>query len=110
MDFYSILSERNLTKILRRVEYSPPSFKGWPKVCEFLEDIIENKRSVYLESDYDVDGLMCALVIQDALRDLGVQHLTTYHYRKRTGSIGHSSFSKRTYDLYDAIHEEYELL
>ena len=33
-----------------------------------------------------------------------------YHYRKRTGSIGHSSFSKRTYDLYDAIHEEYEFI
>lgn len=101
MDFYSILSERNLTKILRRVEYSPPSFKGWPKVCEFLEDIIENKRSVYLESDYDVDGLMCALVIQDALRDLGVQRLTTYHYRKRTHNIDRVAIQECVQGHYD---------
>ena len=33
-----------------------------------------------------------------------------YYYRKRVGSIGHSSFSKRTYDLYDAIHEEYDYI
>lgn len=33
-----------------------------------------------------------------------------YYYRKRMGSIGHSSFSKRTYDLYDAIHEEYNYI
>ena len=33
-----------------------------------------------------------------------------YHYRKRVGSIGHSSFNKKTYDLYDAIHEEYDFI
>lgn len=33
-----------------------------------------------------------------------------YYYRKRVGSIGHSTFSKRTYDLYDAIHEEYDYI
>lgn len=33
-----------------------------------------------------------------------------YHYRKRAGSIGHSSFNKKTYDLYDAIHEEYDFI
>lgn len=33
-----------------------------------------------------------------------------YHYRKRVGSIGHSSFNKKTYDLYDAIHEEYDYI
>lgn len=33
-----------------------------------------------------------------------------YYYRKRVGSIGHSSFSKRTYDLNDAIHEEYDYI
>lgn len=33
-----------------------------------------------------------------------------YHYRKRTGSIGHSDFKSKTYNLYDAIHEEYEYI
>ncbi len=30
-----------------------------------------------------------------------------YYYRKRTGSIGHSNFSERAYDLYYGINEEY---
>lgn len=33
-----------------------------------------------------------------------------YHYRKRNGSIGHSNFDKKTYQLYDAIHEEYDYI
>lgn len=33
-----------------------------------------------------------------------------YHYRKREGSIGHSTFSNKTYELYDAIHEEYDFI
>lgn len=33
-----------------------------------------------------------------------------YFYFKREGSIGHSEFSKRTYDLYDAIQEEYSFI
>lgn len=33
-----------------------------------------------------------------------------YHYRKRAGSIGHSVFNRNTYDLYDAIQEEYEYI
>lgn len=33
-----------------------------------------------------------------------------YHYRKRLGSIGHSKFSEQTYDLYNAIHEEYNYI
>lgn len=33
-----------------------------------------------------------------------------YHYRKRKGSIGHSGFNKKTYDLYNAIQEEYDYI
>ena len=33
-----------------------------------------------------------------------------YHYRKRAGSIGHSVFNRNTYNLYDAIQEEYEYI
>ena len=33
-----------------------------------------------------------------------------YHYRKRSGSIGHSNFDKRTYQLYDAINQEYNFI
>ena len=33
-----------------------------------------------------------------------------YYYYKRNGSIGHSSFSSRTYDLLNGINEEYEVI
>ena len=33
-----------------------------------------------------------------------------YNYRKRKGSIGHSMFSEKTYDLYTAIQEEYNFV
>lgn len=33
-----------------------------------------------------------------------------YHYRKRNGSIGHSNFNEKTYQLYDAINEEYNYI
>lgn len=33
-----------------------------------------------------------------------------YNYRKRSDSIGHSSFSERTYDLYEGINEEYSYI
>ncbi len=33
-----------------------------------------------------------------------------YFYLKREGSIGHSKFNEKTYDLYEAINEEYEFI
>ena len=36
--------------------------------------------------------------------------LPKYYYFKREGSIGHSVFNDRTYDLYHAINEEYQFL
>lgn len=36
--------------------------------------------------------------------------LPKYYYFKREGSIGHSAFNDRTYDLYHAINEEYQFL
>lgn len=33
-----------------------------------------------------------------------------YYYRKRQGSIGHSKFDERTYDLHYAINEEYDYI
>ena len=87
MDFYSILEERGLLDVLRRVEYEPPSFVGWEKVKSFLLDIVRNGKSVYVEGDYDVDGLCCSLVIQDSFKYFGVENFYIYRYRKRTHSV-----------------------
>lgn len=87
MDFYQELEKRNLLDMIKRVSYEAPSFAGWEHVKQFLLDIVVNKKSVYIEGDYDVDGLCSALVIQEALKGLGVKNYYTYRYRKRTHSV-----------------------
>lgn len=87
MDFYDELDFRGMRGMLRVPLYKPPDYAGWTKVKAFLEDIVNNKRSVYVVGDYDVDGLMCALVIKDSLKALGVEDFYIYHYRSRTHNI-----------------------
>jgi len=87
MGFYDELEKRGLLSLLHVNDYVPPSFSMWDKVGAFLLDIVRNKRSVYVEGDYDVDGLMCALIIRDCLTDLGIDNLSIYNYRKRTHNI-----------------------
>ena len=55
MDFYQELQDRNLLDLIKRVPYTAPSLAGWERVREFLLDIVVNKKSVYIEGDYDVD-------------------------------------------------------
>lgn len=87
MDFYSELEKKNLLDVLKRVDYNPPSFIGWEKVKTFLLDVVKNKKSVYVEGDYDVDGLCCSLVLQESFKFLGVEDYYIYRFRKRTHSV-----------------------
>ena len=47
-----------------------------------------------------IDKIYCSVLSENKM----------YFYFKREGSIGHSGFSKRTYDLHDAIQEEYSFI
>lgn len=87
MDFYDELDRIGLLGMLRIVEYKQPEFKGWEKIKSFLLDIVENGKSVYVQGDYDVDGLMCSLCIKHCLIDLGVKNFTIYNYRSRMHSV-----------------------
>ncbi len=87
MDFYDELSKRGLLPVLRYEEYEPPVMEGWSKVREFLLDIVQNQRSVYIEGDYDVDGLCCTLILLEGLKGLGVEDTIIYQYRERTHAI-----------------------
>lgn len=87
MDLYSLLEENGLTPLLRKVEYKPPVFKNTKLVEEYLTDIVENRRKVFIDGDYDVDGLMCNLINKEALRLLGVKDVTVYKYSTRTHQL-----------------------
>ena len=87
MDFYDKLTKRGLLSILRHEEYEPPTMDGWPKVRDFLMDIVQNNRSVYIEGDYDVDGLCCTLTLLEGFKGLGVEDITVYEYRERTHAV-----------------------
>lgn len=87
MDFYSELESRNLLPILRHLDYEPPNFIGWAKVKVSLLDIVQNKKSVYFEGDYDVDGLCCSLGVQEAFKFFGVKNFHIYRFRKRMHSV-----------------------
>lgn len=101
MDFYQELQDRNLLDLIKRVPYTAPSLAGWERVREFLLDIVVNKKSVYIEGDYDVDGLCSALVLQESLKDLGVKNYYVYRYRKRTHSVDSVAIQQCVQGHYD---------
>lgn len=87
MDFYDELETRGMQGMLRIPQYKSPDYVGWQKVKTFLLDIVRNQKSVYVVGDYDVDGLMCALIIKDSLKALGIKDFYVYRYRSRTHNI-----------------------
>lgn len=91
MDFYEQLEAHNLLSLLQPVEYQPPVFHNWDRVRESLTDIVQNNRKVLVYGDYDVDGLMCALVMRDGLQGLGCTNLSVYNYQLRTHSLDRSA-------------------
>lgn len=100
-DFYKILEEKRLIDILDVEEYESPEYIGWEKVKSFFLDIVQNNRSVYLESDYDVDGLMSACTIMEGLKKLGVKNLKVYQYRSRTHSVDRVAINQCIQGHYD---------
>lgn len=87
MDFYDELDKRGLLDMLRVPVYDRPAYQGWEKAKCFLLDIVVEQKSVYVVGDYDVDGLMCAMICKDCFKDLGVKDFTIYNYRSRTHNI-----------------------
>lgn len=84
MGFYEILEEQGLSDLLQRVPYEQPNFQNWLDVRRAFGDIVDNQRSVFIIGDYDVDGLMCNLIISEGLRRLGVKNYDIFQYHKRT--------------------------
>lgn len=92
MDFYDHLKRLNVQDILNHTPYENPDYSGWYGVNLFLSDLVNSyktgeDKSVLVYGDYDVDGLMCAKIIQEGLQHLGVTKIDVYHYTQRTHNL-----------------------
>lgn len=106
MDFYDVLSKLGVQDILSNQPYQSPDYEGFDMVDSFLLDLVnsystgENK-SVFVYGDYDVDGLMCAKIMYDGLRELGVSNAAIYHYTERTHALDTLAVQKAILGNYD---------
>lgn len=87
-DFYKTLQELNLTDIIREVPYKLIHFHGFGKVFKFLEELRNDKNAKVLTyGDYDPDGAMSALTVDDTLEYVGIKNREVFHYVKRTHDL-----------------------
>ena len=84
MDYYEMLKERGLTKLLREVPFNPPSFSNLDKVCSFLKETINANGNIAVIEDYDFDGCSCGQCFQDAFELLDFKNYKVIPYTKRT--------------------------
>lgn len=106
MDFYEELERLGVQDILNHAEYANPDYVNWKRVNEFLLDIVNaseagNSAKVLVYGDYDVDGLMCAKIMEDGLRSLGVVKLDVYHYTQRTHNLDTLAVQQAILGRYD---------
>ena len=99
--FYNEIRERGLSDILRRKEYQTPLFENTPVVREALKNIIKKNARVLVYGDYDIDGLMCALVVSQGLKLLGVTAVDVYQYQQRTHNLDNLAVQKCVQGKYD---------
>ncbi len=101
MDFYEEIKSRGLLDVLHYEKYKPPVYKGWEKVKLFLLDAVKNNKSVYIEGDYDVDGLFAALTIKEGLQALDMSRLGVYQFRQRTHAVDSIAVQQAIQGHYD---------
>ncbi len=98
MTFEEYLPRIGIPNVLKIVPYRNPTYENEQKVFSYLADICKNQRKVYIYGDYDVDGAMCALIINDALSYLNVKNKKVYRYTSRTHALDISA-AKECYQL-----------
>lgn len=87
IDFYEKLQVMGLYDILREVPYNPPKYSRLGKVLHHLADAVNAQKKVLIYGDYDVDGLMCSLIISDGLAAVGLKDYDVFQYRSRMHSL-----------------------
>lgn len=106
MHFYQKLEEMGVQDILNPVEYKSPYFYNWEAVDTFLDEIIQSSlqkkpKKILIYGDYDVDGAMCAKIMQEGLTSLGVNPPDVYYYKERTHLLDKRAVQKCILGKYD---------
>lgn len=86
-DFYEILYNMNKLDILNKMPFTSLTFHNTKLVNEYLLDIVNNDRKVFIYGDYDPDGLFSALIAYEALKKFGCTNLKIYNYKRRTHKL-----------------------
>lgn len=88
MDFYKILEERGLSSLLRVELYNYVDFENSHTVYSVLDSLRgEPQKRVLIYGDYDVDGLMFALIARDFVRSIGCKNYEVFRYEHRTHEL-----------------------
>ena len=88
MDFYKILEERGLSSLLRVELYNYVDFENSHTVYSVLDSLrSEPQKRVLIYGDYDVDGLMFALIARDFVRSIGCKNYEVFRYEHRTHEL-----------------------
>ena len=103
LNFYDQLDRLGVQDILNHQGYQSPDFCNWFRVNQFLLDLVTNgnTKSALVYGDYDVDGLMCAKIMEDALKHLGVKKVDVYHYTQRTHALDTLAVQQAILGQYD---------
>lgn len=101
--FYEYLANNGYDRVLERVPYQHPEFtqKNEDKVFEYLYDIVHCNKKTLIEGDYDVDGLMCVMVLTSMFRTLGMTNYDIHHYKSRTHTLD-------PYAMHECLQGHYE--
>lgn len=100
MNFREYLDETNLTRLLYKPDYSIPTIVGGSKLVNWFEDIILNRRNVFVYGDYDVDGLMSLCIWKETLKDFNVP-FKCFNYKSRTHNIDFNAVHECVAGNYD---------
>ena len=87
--FYESLAEHGYEGVLDKVPYKHPEFSASneDKVFEYLYDIVHCNKRTLIEGDYDVDGLMCVMILTSMFSKLGMTNYKIYNYHTRTHTL-----------------------
>lgn len=103
VNFYSEIKKRGLSSILRYEKYETPKFITTEVVRNTLIKLIKQNAKGLIVGDYDIDGLMCALIVSSSLRKMGATYVDIYHYTKRTHNLDKLAVQQCIQGKYDYI-------
>lgn len=87
MNFETVLLQRDLSLVLRRVEYRSLLLRNAEKVYAVINEILEKNLKTLIYGDPDPDGAMCIQIWKDLFRCVGFRNYSIFQYGSRTHAL-----------------------